>query len=365
MQSRVKALDKIERIKSVKDNPSMSFRFMQSGRIGAIPVELLGAVAGYGDKLVYNGIDFILQRGDRVCLVGPNGAGKSTLIKILAEALPLIEGKLKFGGNVDRAFFAQHQLEALNPDNSAIDEITNNIPFDSIPKVRGAMAALGLREDDIDKKVKVLSGGEKSRVALTKVALTPTNLLLLDEPTNHLDIKSRQALEEALANYGGAIVFITHDRAFIDAVATKIVHVENGRLTEYLGDYEYYEKKRTESNQTANNSDVKPAVTAPANRKEARRESAQRRAAQSKLTTPIKRKIEALETGIANSEQEIEKYETLLTDPLMYQEKGAVVEYSQALAVARKEHDKQLAEWTELSEQLERLTTQDGTERLS
>lgn len=364
VQSRVKALAKVERIETTKNTSSIGFRFEETGRIGAIPVEVLKAKVAYGEHVVYDSLDFSMRRGDRIALVGPNGAGKSTLIKLLSGGLTPKTGVVRISESVSMRYFAQHQIESLDLKKTVLEELTSAVPFDKIPRARGTLGAFLFRKDDVDKKVEVLSGGEKSRLALAKIALTPTNLLLLDEPTNHLDLKSRQALEKALAGYGGCILFISHDRAFIDRVANKILHIEAGRFTEFLGNWAYYEKNRDK--RLGSSTSATPAVGGITNKKsgrtkskkEARQEAAKLRKMISDTVGPIKKELKSVESKIATVDSQIEDIEQELAHTETYDKPDRVSELSQDLQRLKKESKELLSRWEKLSEKLERVTAQ-------
>jgi ATP-binding cassette, subfamily F, member 3 len=240
VQSRVKMLEKVERIEVGPAARRLQFKFAQPPRTGRVVARLIGVHKAYGDTVVYAGADFAVERGERVALVGVNGAGKSTLLKMLAGRLSFEQGERVLGAHVEAHYYAQHQLDALDPSKTVFEELEQADPEASVQRLRTLLGCFLFSGDTVDKRISVLSGGEKARVALAKMLVRPAALLCMDEPTNHLDLVSRGVLEEALQSFGGTIVFISHDRYFINCIATQVVEVDRGRLTTYLGNYDDY-----------------------------------------------------------------------------------------------------------------------------
>jgi ATP-binding cassette subfamily F protein 3 len=240
VQSRIKELEKIERIEIPPEEKSIHFRFPQPKPSGRVVAEFQKVAKSYGDHQVFADVDFIIERGDRVALVGVNGAGKSTLIKILAGAEPVTAGQYILGHNAQPDYFAQDQYKELDANAKLVDDLATVAPRASNTELRSILGCFLFSEDDVFKTIGVLSGGERNRYALARMLMMPSNFLLLDEPTNHLDMRAKDVLLTALQEYTGTVVFVSHDRYFIDKLATRIFEVEDGRVQVYPGNYEDY-----------------------------------------------------------------------------------------------------------------------------
>ena len=246
VQSRLKELERMEKIEIPPETKPIRLRFPEGPRTGRIVLELSDVSAGYGDAPVFSHLNYILEKGERVALVGPNGAGKSTMMKILAGRLPLLEGQRKEGHNVLVSYFSQDQDDLLTSTKTVWDEVYSVAPNHIVPQLRTLLGCFLFSGDSVEKPVSVLSGGERSRLVLCKLLLSPANCLLLDEPTNHLDIRSKDILMDSLSEYEGTLVFVSHDRYFLDGLATKVLEIGNQTAITYLGNYEDYLYKKSE-----------------------------------------------------------------------------------------------------------------------
>src|SRR3954452_23240520 len=240
VQSRIKELEKIERIQLPEEEKTIHFSFPQPKPSGRIVAEFKGVAKSYGEKQVFKNVDFMIERGDRVALVGVNGAGKSTLIKLLSGSEPLTTGEYRLGHNVSVDYFAQDQYKELDPDSKLLDDLIEAAPRRTNTELRSLLGCFLFSEDDVFKKIGVLSGGERNRYALAKMLLSPSNFILLDEPTNHLDMRAKDVLLESLEEYTGTVVLVSHDRYFIDKLATRVFEIGNGEVTVFPGNYEDY-----------------------------------------------------------------------------------------------------------------------------
>jgi ATP-binding cassette subfamily F protein 3 len=244
VQSRVKALEKLERVDLPPTEERIRFRFAEASRCGPWPLTVRQGNKAYGEIRVLEGIDLTVGRGERVALVGPNGAGKSTLLRLLAGREPFDAGELVCDPHVRVAFFAQDQAEELEPEGSVLDAVRSALPGVELSRVRNTLGAFLFRGDDVHKRCEVLSGGERNRVALVRILLQRANVLLLDEPTNHLDLQGKEALQDALRAWDGSVVFVSHDRDFVQEVATAVVEVGGGRAERHDMRFEDFLWKR-------------------------------------------------------------------------------------------------------------------------
>jgi len=348
VQSRVKALERLERIEvEGSGGRRMRLRIPAPSRAGD-PVLRLDAIhKSYGERCVYAGVDLLVRRGDRVALVGPNGAGKSTLLRLAAGVLAPDAGSRDLGHGVKVGFYAQHQLEALSPRRSVLEELAAEARVDDIPRLRGHLGAFLFSGDDVDKPVSVLSGGEKARLALAKLLLRPVNFLVLDEPTNHLDVAACEVLEQALRDYAGTLLFISHDRTFIDALATKLVEVSGGRLVEHLGNYRGY-RERAEA--AAAEPGVVRTRSAAKQERVAQRERRKRR---DRRLAGARRRVAALEAEITSLERRLESLVLRLGDPDVYRDGDAVRTLEGERSGLCAELDARYRDWADAAGELE------------
>ena len=352
VQSRIKELEKIERIEIPAEEKTIHFSFPQPNPSGRTVVECESVAKCYGPKEVFRNVDFTIQRGDRVALVGVNGAGKSTLIKLLAGTEPLTGGMLKLGHNVEPDYFAQDQYKELDPDRRMLDDLSDVAPQKTMTELRGLLGCFLFSEDDVFKPIGVLSGGERNRYALARMLLHPSNFLLLDEPTNHLDMRAKDVLLESLEKYNGTVVFVSHDRYFIDKLANRIFEIGERRVEVFPGNYEDYlwRKQRAAEGEDGQAAQV---ASAPTLSDVPGYESP--KAESRKRMNPIKLKqlqdrCQQLEEEIANLEEGIADCELKLQSFVSAEETQRQVDL---LARHREDLAARMAEWEELSQALE------------
>jgi ATP-binding cassette subfamily F protein 3 len=405
VQSRVKMLDRMDRIETEAAARRIHFSFPQPPRTGRLVGRLIGVHKAYGDNVVYAGMDFQVERGDRVALVGVNGAGKSTLLKMLAGALEFDQGERLLGSHVEVQYYAQHQLDALDPSRTVLEELEHAAPEAQISRLRTILGSFLFSGDAVGKKVAVLSGGEKARLALAKMLARPAALLCMDEPTNHLDLASKEVLEDALGGFTGTIVFISHDRYFINRIATQVVEVARGRLTTHLGSYDDYldskaapaavptsvvpekkpraagpersfapERSAAQERKSADHADVRSssgesaaggsaeAIPGPPHKTSSKKETADSK----KRSKTLDREIKAIKIRLSAVEAQIQELEArqqeiglALADPDLYRDGQKAREIAQS----RKETEERVAwlmkEWEELSHRLSTVAAED------
>jgi ATP-binding cassette subfamily F protein 3 len=353
VQSRIKELDKIERIELPDDERTIHFSFPQPSSSGRLVAEFRNVAKSYREKHVFEGVNFVIHRGDRIALVGVNGAGKSTLIKLLAGAETVTEGEFRLGHNVEVDYFAQDQYKALDPAARLIDDLASIAPtaVSDQTRLRTLLGCFLFSDDDVFKRIGVLSGGERNRYAMARMLLQPPNFLLLDEPTNHLDLQAKDVLLEALQKFSGTVVFVSHDRYFIDKLATRIFQIEGGGLYDYPGNYEdfLWQKERRASGELDRPGPLRPGEDRLSFPKQDEPEPPAKKL-NPILIRKMQRRREELEEEIARCEAEISAYELELANFKSAQESIRVA----ALADERRIHLKQITkDWEELETTLE------------
>ena len=312
VQSRIKELEKIERIELPNEEKTIHFSFPQPKPSGRIVAEFHGVSKSYGDKFVFGDVDFIIERGDRIALVGVNGAGKSTLIKLLAGIEPLTSGEYRLGHNAEVDYFAQDQYKELDPSARLLDDLQYQAPRSSNTELRSLLGCFLFSEDDVFKKIGVLSGGERNRYALARMLMQPSNFLLLDEPTNHLDMRAKDVLLESLEKYTGTVVFVSHDRYFIDKLATRVYEIGGGEVHVFPGNYEDYVWRKEGKNidltlpVTGNGTTHQPPVTS--HQPLAKRVNPMKLKKQQERARELEAQIAALEAEIASDEESLANF---------------------------------------------------------
>src|SRR5579864_9464295 len=353
VQSRIKELEKIERIEVPPEEKTIHFRFPQPKPSGRIVAEFKGVSKSYGPKHVFSGANFIIERGDRVALVGVNGAGKSTLIKILAGAEPVTAGEYTLGHNAAPDYFAQDQYKELEPTVRMIDDLSAVAPRASNTELRSILGSFLFSADDVFKHIGVLSGGERNRYALARMLMMPGNFMLLDEPTNHLDMRAKDVLLEALQEFSGTVVFVSHDRYFIDKLATRIFEVGDGAVHVFPGNYEDYLWRKLGGAPTAPTAEMPAlAVVEKVSAPVAPRPSqppVYRRLNPIKLRQ-MKERRRAIEDEVTRLEVEIADYEHELAN---FKSAEETVRVSDLLNARRTDLTNLLAEWEEVAQAIE------------
>lgn len=379
VQERVAKVEKIreELVVLPEQSHHMHFRFPEPPRTGDTVISLEGVAKSYEDNFVYDNVDLKLYRGDHVALVGPNGAGKSTLMKLIAGKLKPDAGQISLGQNVTEAYYAQHQLEELNPANTVLAELDTVAAGWTTSEERRLLGAFLFHGDDVEKRVNVLSGGERARLALAKMLVSPDPLLLLDEPTNHLDIDSVDVLEKALVDFPGTIILISHDEHLVRAVANKVVDVRDHKVTVYDGNYDYFLFKLAElqaaaqgetSSKTVSsygtsgaravkNSGPEAGQAAGSSRnvktKEQRRAEAEERNRRSRALRETKKRLDEVEAALTPAHKRYDELMTLMADEALYNDPQKFDECMAEYQALSKKIPALEAEWLELSEKME------------
>ena len=354
VQSRVKQLEKLERIEvDIEDKSALAVKFPPAPRSGDIAYKAVDLALGYGEKIVFSDADIEVKRGEKVALVGRNGEGKTTLMRAIMGELEPIEGTSRTGHNVNIGYYAQNQEDILDKEDTVFGTLDKIAVGDIRMKLRDILAAFLFKGEDIDKKVAVLSGGERARLAMAKLMLKPYNLLALDEPTNHMDIRSKDILKQALKAYDGTIIIVSHDRDFLDGLVDKLYEFRDGHVKEHLGGVQdFLERRRLETlNELERHYKVEPVVEeAQIQKKEESRQEYQAKKFISKEERKIRNRIAFLEKGIEEIEGKMKKIEAVLTNP---KPEDDVMELTRSYLENKRELDYKMAEWEKLSESIE------------
>ncbi|WHZ16185.1 MAG: Bis-ABC ATPase YheS [Nitrospira sp.] len=362
VQSRIKQLDKVKLIERQRDTKRVRFKFPLPAASGRHVLELKGVAKSYGEKVIYRSLDFTVERAQRVALVGENGAGKSTLLKILAGALPFEKGSRHVGHGATLHYFAQHQAESLNPEDTILESLAEVSAQAEMNFLRGIAGAFLFSGDDQKKPIKALSGGERNRVALARMLVEPANTLLLDEPTNHLDPASVDMLTDALTDFPGTIVFISHDPTFLARVATRVVEIEDGQAKNYFGDYEYFLWKKAQEFESiketskelgaAQSGKAAGPTKAMASQVQPKPQGGDRRDL-TKTQARLEKQVSRAEAEIATMETKVKAREQELADPALYQEFSRWNDLQREQEGWKKELERLTARWESLSEELQ------------
>ncbi len=368
VQSRIKLLAKIERIPAPEqDDAVMNFKFPEPPASGHMVAKLEAASKAYGPIKIFENYDFEINRGQKVAIVGPNGAGKSTFCRLITAQEAPDSGSHEFGHKVATSFFSQNHADELDPDRTVLETVEAAASRESAPYARNLLGCFLFRGDDVFKRVGVLSGGERSRVALVCMLLRPANFLILDEPTNHLDVQSQDVLQRALKDYPGSVLIVSHSRDFLDSVVDRTLEFRPGHPPRlFTGNITYYLEK-TEEERTGNRSSTLARSTTtnsakkpPVNRKEQRQQEAKQREIRNKILKPLESELESLEAKIAELEGAQATLTTALTSPQVAADPDKLRETSNAVAKITTSLENAFSRWAELSDEIERTKAKLG-----
>ena len=364
VQSRIKQLEKMEEIEVEESREEISFDFNRAERSGAVVLELKQVKKNYGDNTVFENLNYRVERGDKIAVVGPNGAGKSTLIRIMAGREPIDGGSRETGHNVTVSYFAQHQADELDLSKTLLETMREADPKASETRLRTILGCFLFQGDDVFKKVSVLSGGEKSRLALARMLLSPANFMLFDEPTNHLDMQSKEILQQALDQFEGSFMIVSHDRDFLDPIVNKTLEVQPDKLKTYLGDVSYYMDNRewddTLQPSASDGSGDAAGETEeePLSRKEIRRKEAEQRKRKYETLRPLNDRLKSLEQQIEELEKRKQQIEARMNDAEFYEDSDSVSETAIEYDRVRKELEKAESTWEDLMTEIMEIEEQ-------
>ncbi len=344
-QSLIKKLDKMEILDvDSSDNSNINFKFQPPPRSGKVVVTAEGVTKRYGEKLVLNDINFEINRGEKVAFVGKNGMGKTTLAKMIVGQLSY-EGELKLGHNVSLAFYAQHQAESLDGNKTVLETIDDAAPYEMRTKVRSLLGSFLFSGEDVEKKVKVLSGGEKGRLAMCKLLLEPSNLLILDEPTNHLDMRSKDQLKAAIKQFEGTVIVVSHDRDFLQGLTDKVFEFIDQGVKEHVGDINEFLRLRAAENFRQFELDKEPKVEAKAKKEKSKKDN--------KVLHELRKELRSVEGKISSLEGKIADADAKLKHPTDYEKYVNDQEFFKQYNVYKKDLEAQMARWEELAMEIE------------
>ena len=359
VQSRIKQLDKVDLIELPEDKSEINIRFSEPPQSGRTPIKLISIHKSYGDKKVFQGIDFEIEKGEKIAFVGPNGAGKSTLAKIIAGVIDYNSGERILGHNTIISYYAQDVADNLNPTLDIIETVDGIDVNKTVGQLRSLLGSFLFSGDDVFKKVGVLSGGEKSRVALCKILLTKANFIILDEPTNHLDYNSKLILQKALINFNGSLILVSHDVDFLRPIASKVIDIRKGKLKTYLGDIDYFLSKRDLSSLERDVVVVeKKEKVETTNRKDQKRLEAELRQQKHNATKNLVKEISSWEIKISSYENLIKDLERKLADPSIYSDGDGAKDITNRFNKTKSELEQANKKWEKLTEKLLEIESQ-------